>query len=521
MNAKRFLPAILGLCAFASVTATIDDPGPTWDEPASLVASEAYVDWILSPSFSSEAINAAWKANHEHPPLAKIWIGAVRRVIRFIYPGFPHLIASRVATGALFGVLVGLICAAASKVGAAAGVSAGIFALTMPRLFAHAHFAALDVAMALAWFATALAFARGMADRKWAVGAGALFGAALLTKINAAFIPGPLVLWAALAHRKKAIVPIALMLGIGAAVFLAGWPWLWHDTLVRLKAYFLGTTLGRGSVAVYYLGRIYADPGHYAPWHYPLVLTLFTIPAGTLLCLVVGLRHSLKPVGGGQGPALDPRLATINFAVILLVAAFPYAPKYDGVRLFLALFPFAALLAGAGFQRLWDWWGPRRLRHAAACVFIALQTLGIFLYHPYETSYYNLLCGGLPGAQKLGLETTYWGDAYAGPVFECINNLPAGSRVAFYPVGSFVYIIYQTDGYLSGKIKYVDFKKDDFDYAVLMAREGMLLGDERAARLFREDEPMLSIKRLGTNLCIVKPAGRRAAKPLDYRGPKS
>ncbi len=51
---------------------------------------------------------------------------------------------------------------------------------------------------------------------------------------------------------------------------------------------------------------------------------------------------------------ITPLFAAINFAAILLLAALPWSPKYDGVRLFLPLFPFVALLAGAGFQRLWQ-----------------------------------------------------------------------------------------------------------------------------------------------------------------------
>ena len=139
----------------------------------------------------------------------------------------------------------------------------------------------------LAWFAAAYAFARGITDRRWAVAAGVLFGAALLTKINAVFIPLPLILWAALAHRKKAILPAALLLGIGAVVFFAGWPWLWYGTAARLREYLFETTLNRAVVAVYYLGKIYSE--RYAPWHYPFVLTLFTVPAGILVCFVIGL----------------------------------------------------------------------------------------------------------------------------------------------------------------------------------------------------------------------------------------
>jgi hypothetical protein len=41
---------------------------------------------------------------------------------------------------------------------------------------------------------------------------------------------------------------------------------------------------------------------------------------------------------------------------------------------------------------------------------------------------------------------------------------------------------------------------------VLMAREGMLLQNEQATRLFREGEPLLAIRRLGVTLCVVKRA---------------
>ena len=511
---KIWTAIILGFAAFAAAAATLGGPGPVWDEPFSLVASESYAGWLAHPSFSKQAIDQAWSVNHEHPPLAKAWIGLVRHAVQAVWPGADDLLASRLATAMLYGLLVGLVAAFAWNLGEA-GIVAGLFALFMPRLFSDAHFATLDLAMALAWFATAYAFAKGIRSRGWAIAAGFIFGAALLTKINAVFIPVPLVLWAAIFHRRKAIVPIAL-LAIGPIVFLAGWPWLWHDTASRLGGYLFGTTLGRAVVPVCYLGTIYSE--RYAPWHYPFVLTLFTIPLGTLACLCLGLWSSIsrrrKPAALRQsaaGPDLRREflaLAVLSFAAILIVAALPFAPKYDGVRLFLAVFPFAACLAGAGAMAVWERLRPARLTVTAAVVFVALQSAGILAYHPYQTSYYNLLCGGLPGAAKLGLEATYWCDVYSRPVFTFVNGLPAGTRVAFYPVGDFHYQFYQLAGYVSREIRLVDFRKGTFDYAVLMNRQGILLQDEKAARLFRENDAMrvLTIERMGTALCVIRRA---------------
>ncbi|HUW30823.1 MAG TPA: glycosyltransferase family 39 protein [Planctomycetota bacterium] len=504
----RWIPPLLGLLAFICAAATLTDPGPVWDEPFTMGASEIYVGWLGSPSFSREAVDHVWSVNHEHPPLAKVWIGMVRHAVQAVWPTASDVAGSRLAVAVLFGVLVGLTACFAMRFGVAGGIAGGLFALFMPRLFADAHFATLDLAMALAWFATAYAFAKGIGSRRWAVAAGVIFGAALLAKINAVLIPVPLVAWGLIVHRQKALVPAVLMLAIGPAVFLLGWPWLWHDTFARLNGYLLGTTVDRFIVPVYYLGRVYAD--RYAPWHYPLVLTMFTVPAGTLAFLVLGVRRLFlreKAAGNVAAPASEREyllLAAMNLAAILLVAAMPFAPKYDGVRLFLPAFPFAVCIAGAGFQWLWSRLRTRPLR-VAAWALVGMQSLGLFLYHPYETSCYNLLCGGLPGAKQIGLETTYWCDVYSEPVFEFVNSLPAGTRVAFYPVGDFHDKFYYAAEYVSRDITLVDFRKDEFDYAVLMDRQGMLLDNEKAMGLFsgKDGTRVFAIKRMGLTLCAI------------------
>ena len=60
---------------------------------------------------------------------------------------------------------------------------------------------------------------------------------------------------------------------------------------------------------------------------------------------------------------------------------------------------------------------PRRsIRVAVVLAFVALQGVGLAIYHPCQLSYYNLLVGGLPGAERLGFEVTYWGDTVREPM---------------------------------------------------------------------------------------------------------
>jgi len=191
-------------------------------------------------------------------------------------------------------------------------------------------------------------------------------------------------------------------------------------------------------------------------------------------------------------------LALINFAAVLAVAALPFAPKYDGVRLFLPAFPFAAWLAGDGFAWAWQRLAHFRWRWAAGGAFVLLQGAGILTLHPYETSYYGGLCGALPGAHRLGMETTYWGDVYTGAVLRFAATVPQGTRVAFFPLSSFARPLLEAQGYPIAELD-----KGDFDYAILMAREGMLLQNERAVELWHSSRRVLEVSRLGVTLCVV------------------
>jgi hypothetical protein len=42
---------------------------------------------------------------------------------------------------------------------------------------------------------------------------------------------------------------------------------------------------------------------------------------------------------------------------------------------------------------------------------VIVQGIGLVWYHPCQLSHYGLIVGGLAGAEKLGFEMTYWGDA--------------------------------------------------------------------------------------------------------------
>jgi hypothetical protein len=184
---------------------------------------------------------------------------------------------------------------------------------------------------------------------------------------------------------------------------VAGWPWLWYDPVARLSAY-LGTGVARLSLRVAYLGQVYADRD--VPWHYPWVYFTVTVPIGLHLLGVAGL------VQGWRSRRTDPFPLLLTAPIVLFLILFSTnVPVYDGERLFLVAFPFWALLIGLGFQSFWTWFAGRSWWRAALVGVVLAQGFGVVSTHPFSLSYYNALVGGLPGAERLGLELTYWGDA--------------------------------------------------------------------------------------------------------------
>jgi len=55
------------------------------------------------------------------------------------------------------------------------------------------------------------------------------------------------------------------------------------------------------------------------------------------------------------------------------------------------------------------------------------------LYHPCYLSHYGLIVGGLPGAERLGFEVNYWGDAVTESLLSAVPEKARGSAVLFGP----------------------------------------------------------------------------------------
>ncbi len=528
MSRKLLGPLLIALAALAAVLATIapdgNGPGVTCDEPYHILQGK----WLVTalrrqgPAFflpQNIKQNFDWPMGG--PPVQAplgYWILGWTNHLFDPAPENPLVFsidAARFAPAAAFALLILLVGTwTARREGALAGtVAAAAVALT-PRLFGHAHLAALDMLTTLFFVAALLALADAARSGKtWCFAlAGVVWGAAMLTRLHGLLLAPPVILWLFWRLRGRVVWPLSAWCAAGAATFFLGWPWLWLDPVGHFLRY-LSTGPHRMSLHVFYWGQIWADRG--VPWHYPWVMFAVTVPLGLLALGIIGLWSEcagLRPARRSSRPASRENfLRDGDGALIVGMMLFPLAlfslpgvPVYDGVRLFLMVFPLWAIWVGVGARRFVESGSsgsrvgqakhsggrvgqakrsptslrrvgqakrsptrtdaetdtnaetaennggaalrlthttllstqvahPTRWRTAALAIFIALQGIGLAIYQPCCLSYYNLLVGGLAGADRLGFEATYWGDSVREPLLAEGARLADGSPLLYAP----------------------------------------------------------------------------------------
>lgn len=448
------LVAVLATVAVGLTVPPWQGPGITCDELYYTATGKHYVlalrqlGWRM---FSPAQIDGVFAEQIPQPPLGRWLLGAAHFALDRAPddPAVLSIVAARFAPALAFGLLVALTgLTALREEGTLGGLAAAAAVVLVPRMFGHAHLATLDVFSVLFCFAAVVAVAgaqRRGTWRNWAL-AGAVWGLALLTKQQALLLVVPVAVWMFAVYRRGAVVPLVIWLSSGAAVMLVGWPWLWVAPIERPGQY-LASAGDRLPLNVFYLGKSYPDTE--APWHYPIVMLVVTLPAGLLLVGIAGLVrdlygvwHAARHVGHRSGRqvasgrhAAGLRLLTLG--TFLVMFGLPGVPVYDGIRLFLLAVPLWAMLVGSGVT-----WLAGVLRRKGCpgpvvaiflVVFLALQGTGIVRLHPFYLSHYNLLVGGLSGASRLGFETTYWGDTIDESLLEVAAAEAAGNAVLYAP----------------------------------------------------------------------------------------
>jgi hypothetical protein len=179
------------------------------------------------------------------------------------------------------------------------------------------------------------------------------------------------------------------------------------------------------------------------------------LPLGLTILYFVGIvRAGTGKRDGGLGwllflSALTPILAISSGKSMV----------YDNERLIMVSFPFLAGLAGAGFswivsglEKLSERWNKPIVSRGGAVILILLafvpQLVTMIRLYPHYLSYYGESVGGLAGATRMKLETTYWCETYSLALPIINQQAKPNDRIWVDPWSHDVLIYYQTQGYL-------------------------------------------------------------------------
>lgn len=495
--ARDLWPAwILGIVATLWVLCQLDAGGlhPTWPEGPGLTIDESFnvqQGVFLSRAFGAYGLAllnplSLWEIFQDeiyladHPPLGRLWLGLHHDFLRYVV-GIESLgqkrseidyTLGRAGSATAFGLTVMLVTWWGMRwAGRWTGIVAGLGLMTMPRVFAHAHLASLETVTNLACTGFALAAASWCLRAPAAVSspmdepgetvrptpawlpvaaAGAIYGLALLTKIQAVLLLPPMLLWLIAIYRLRA-ARLILVAGLAAGVVFFCWPWLWSDPAHRTLEY-LGRATKRATLSVWYFDEKFSD--RLTPWHYPWVTTAITISLPVLILCLYGSWQVIRgqmpqSVRDRQTATLRGRLLLLFLVTPLIVFSLPGVAVYDGERLFLTIFPLVALLSGLGLTSLlerlkerekWPFvtsfmsqseWLPRGIVGTLFGLLAIVQLSS----SPFWLSTYSGVAGSTAGGAALGMEASYWGDGLTRSFWkECEGKIPRGAQVAVAPV---------------------------------------------------------------------------------------
>ena len=462
--------------------------GLSRDEGMYVFAAETYARWFQqladdpSRALQREAIDAVWRVNHEHPALCKS-LFALSYLLDSKLGLFTHeSLAFRFPGMVSAGLLLWLLYVFGTRLhGRRAGLFAALAYALLPRPFYHAHLDAFDVPNALATTAVTYAYWRSLHDRRWALWAGVLFGLALATKHNSWVLPGICALhfvgalWLDRRSGRRALSPVPYwllaMAVLGPLIFFGSWPWLWHDTWPRLRAY------GAFHVHHEYYNMAYFGVNYFwppFPLSYVWVMTLYTVPVTTLLLALVGLWHegraTLATLRRNLARAFEPDDDASHASVLLLggllapLAMFvlPSTPIFGGTKHWFTAYPFMALFAAAGFERALAVYGSAlpvklaRLRAQLAWPIGGLLLLPALVEtahsHPFGLSHYGLAAGFVPGAADRGMNRQFWGFTTGSLVEFLDRKLPNGGSVYICDTLDYSFRMLARDGLLTDRI---------------------------------------------------------------------
>ena len=493
-NNKAALCALFLLLIVIPLTLTLSDYGITFDEPIYMEASKNIGKWLsLEPAqlFSQNEIEYHWKTDPRrniHPSGLK-WLYLVAQKAIFWEKDFYQ--QNRVLNIFIlaFSLLAFFLWWGGNSLFRA--VVFTLLLLSIPRFYAHTHFAATDIPMTSFLLLFLVSLTNFFFGKTFWL-AGILLGAFASIKITSAVLTIPVLLVFLVWYRhdwKTVLLRIIVICSISLLVFYVLNPDWWFSPFLRCREFLIQSLTRRSwsPFTVYFAGQFYSYRG---PFYYPFAMFLITTPILHIMFLFLGIIHFFSDRRLHRD--LKMVLAFTSLVSPFLIMALPISPTNDGVRYLLPAFPFAACFMTIGLERLLNFVKKplntsivrRAFRWVVAAFSVTLLAMDLHnpaRCPPYELSYYNGIVGGISGSLRNGFESTYWGEIFNDNNLRQLNRLCAGSRVyfPFYPPDLFLRNLQN-----SNKIKfYPVVRSKHSDFMVIFGRPFTSFWEEKTTTL--------------------------------------
>ncbi len=444
----KALARALGFATAAAMALTQAQVGFVRDEGYYFAAAESSEAWLRlllhAPLQAIAETGRYWSYNFEHPGLTKL-LFAVSHLVFTTWLGIlPDALAWRLPAFAFAGLLSSWLCLLGLSRSRAAGILAPLLFWCAERTFFHGHLACFDVPICAMWAGVGVAWLRGSGPRL-----GLTYGVALAVKHNAWFLPPVLVVHALLLPREQRTAMLRKLpwLLLAPLVLFAAWPLLWHDPVRHIRDWVAFHTR-HVHYAWWYFGQVLRAPPF--PIVYPLVVDALVLPL-PIVALLAAAGISLL-YGFVRRRLYAQRLLELGLAgAAVLPFLLRTTPIFGGIKHWLA---FLALLTPEAASLLVRAAPGRRALLAAAAATLLPGIWQVAHVHPYGTSAYGELAGGIPGAATLGMQRQYWSNNVTAVLPWLNANCPAGARVYFHEVNVESYRTYVRMGMLRADIRY-------------------------------------------------------------------
>lgn len=487
---KRLLVSIaLSVFISAIVFLTLNDFGITWDEPIHLRNADRYVWWLKRPVLADKDAVFSVTELDVHPPFRKFIAGLTHDVFTNNLKVIDNTRGYRMSSLLfVFPLIAAFTYIAIGQFGYVVGILVPLMFSFLPHVFFLTPLVTMDYAIAALWFIAVITGIKGTNQYFWLIVSALSIALTMLTKLHGflLFLPvGGYLLW------KKKYTRFFVLVVTAFATYIAFWPWLWTHTIVHLQEYFRIQS-AHGSVPEYIFGVTYP----FAPWWYTAVNFFTTTPAYVLLFFFFGVYYCIR-----RGKTWD-KIILLNALYPIVFFSLPGVYRYDWVRLFLPAFPFVCLVAGRGIVAILHMFG-HKLRVVSLLAVIALWSGTIYAsvirIHPWESAYYNEFIGGIAGANRIGMESEFWGNSYLA-VLLWMNANKKHAMCVTPTTHPFYY--YQAMGQIEPGVVFTA-DKTSCEYVIVLMRQGVFIRDPFIARVVGSQKPVHTVSVDGVPLVGV------------------